>query len=51
MKYNASTSVYSIAETHLIPRLFFFLSGLKPQYTVRFTIYTYIQIKLARIYL
>lgn len=50
MKYNASTSVYSITGTHLIPS--FFLSVLKlPQYTVRFTIYTYIQIKLAEIYL
>lgn len=52
MKYNASTSVYSITETHLIPSLFFFFfEWFKPQYTVRFTIYTYIQIKLAGIYL
>lgn len=42
MKYNASTLVYSITGTHLIPN--FFLNVLKTQYTIKFTTYTFIQI-------
>lgn len=42
MKYNASTLVYSVTGTHLIPS--FCLNVLKTQYTIKFTTYTFIQI-------
>lgn len=46
--YEIQCEHLSITGTHLIP---IFFSVLKSQCTVMFTIYTYIQIKLAEIYI